>query len=367
MKKIACCSFAVLGALVVGDVLAADKPATTPKAVKIDDVSRIVVDKDEQVDVKKILAQFDAMLSANANKISVAEANNLKLSLVQAKVAEHVLAVAARKVNLQNDAQVKEQLETLTRQILVRAYIAKVMKDRIKPEDVQKAYEKYKAENATPKPGIVVGNILVATDEEAKNVIKLLNSGEKFEEVAKKHSIANSKEDGGREDVVPLDDLPPQMEGLKGLEVGQHLKEPFKSPAGYHIVAVLGKQNVEALPFEKVQRTLESDLFRAELEKLISTTVKTINVKSYNDKGMEVDALKLLTEPVELKQPAMPPVSAPATAPAVTPAPVAVAEQPAAAEKKNNKIEQADSAPEKEQPKEETAFQKGIRWIRSLF
>lgn len=366
MKKIRYCSFAVLGSLIASNILAADKPATAPEVVKVDDISRIVVDKDAQVDVKKLLAQFEAMLSANANKISVAEANNLKLSMVQAKVAEHVLAVAARKVNLQNDAQVKEQLETLTRQILVRAYIAKVMKDRIKPEDVQKAYEKYKADNATPKPGIVVGNILVATEEEAKNVMKLLDNGEKFEDVAKKHSMATSKENGGREDVVPLDALPPQMEGLKGLEVGQHLKEPFKSPAGYHIVAVLGKQNVEALPFEKVQRVLESDLFRAELEKLINTTIKTINVKAYNDKGMEVNAQKLLTEPVDLKQPAAASVKSPVqAAPAATPAPAV--EKPAAVEKKNDKIEQTDSVTQEEQPKEETAFQKGIKWVKSLF
>ena len=151
--------------------------------VEIGDVSRVIVDKDSQIDVKTLLSQIDAMLDSNPERTKNIDKSNFKISMLQARTFEEVLFAAAQKINLQNVPEIKDQIDMARRQILVRAYIAKVMRDRIKEEDLKVLYAKVTKEY--PKPGIEIGHILVKDENTAKEVIAALDKGEQFEEVAK--------------------------------------------------------------------------------------------------------------------------------------------------------------------------------------
>ena len=277
---------------------------------------------------------------------------------------------------MQNVPEIKEQIDMARRQILVRAYISKVMRDRIKEEDLKILYGKVTKEY--PKPGIEIGHILVKDENTAKEVIAALDRGEQFEEVAKKYSVAASKNKGGHEDVIPLDALTPQMEELRNLNVGQHVRKPLKSSHGYHIVATLAKKNVEAPTFDAIRKNLEGELFKVELEKLTKTLLKTINVKGYNDKGEEIDILPLLMKQISPEN-----VSAKTSAPAVEEKKqlkedaTSEAEQPKVEQKKETSEEsvesqntpQNDATTENSEDKAEEsgAFDKALKWVKSFF
>lgn len=296
-------TFAVLGCFAFMQLCASsnvaptnETQATQNSVVKLDDVFSIVVDKDEQLDVRSLLTQISNMIAANSENVNNVDAENLKLSMLQAKVFERLLYVAAKKIGLHNTPEIKERIDALSQQLIVRAYVSKAMSDRIKPADTQKMYTDLV--KTYPKPGIEIGHILVKDENTAKEVIAALDRGEKFGDVAKKYSIAASKEQGGKEDLIPVDALPPQMAELKNLEIGQYSKKAFPSNAGFHVVCVLDRRNVDAPKFEQVQRSLEGELFRIELEKLTQTLLKTVKIVARNEAGKEIDIMPLLTKKI---------------------------------------------------------------------
>ena len=190
---------------------------------------------------------------------------------------------------------VKEKIEEATNQILAKFYVAKIMSERIKSEDVQKAYEEYKKSFDKPRPGIEIGHILVKDEPTAREVIAKLNEGMDFSDLAKKYSIAASRDNGGREDILPLDELPPEMAELKKLEAGQHTRTPFQSLMGFHIVSVFRKLDaIDPLPVEEAKKMIEGNLFKTELNKLTKQLLKTAEIKGRNSNGKEIDLLPWL-------------------------------------------------------------------------
>jgi len=107
-----------------------------------------------------------------------------------------------------------------------------------------------------------VQGILVATEEEAQDVVGRLGGGEDFADVAQEVSIEpTSKESGG--------DLGWFPEGIKvkefddvafGLEPGT-LSEPFSTSQGYWVIEVLERENDRPLA-EDVRQQLGSTAFR---------------------------------------------------------------------------------------------------------
>lgn len=74
--------------------------------------------------------------------------------------------------------------------------------------------------------------------KEAEKLIKKLNDGDKFEDLAKKNSDdEGSKEDGGLVENVTKDSVvEPFYTALTKLKDGQYTKEPVESSYGYHII-----------------------------------------------------------------------------------------------------------------------------------
>lgn len=100
-------------------------------------------------------------------------------------------------------------------------------------------------------------HILVATEDEAKAVIERINSGEKFDDLAKELSIdTGSGANGGDLDYFSYTDMvQPFSESAFSLEIGE-VSEPVQSEFGYHIIEVTDK---------KVDETINLEVKKAEL------------------------------------------------------------------------------------------------------
>lgn len=120
-------------------------------------------------------------------------------------------------------------------------------------------------------------HILVDTEEEAMEIITLLEEGEDFAELAKSRSQdPGSKDDGGNlgyfsrgQNVDEFD------EAAFSLEVGQR-SEPVETYFGYHVIEVLDRKDGRAVTFAEVEEQVREkiieekspDLIRALIEKL---------------------------------------------------------------------------------------------------
>lgn len=92
-----------------------------------------------------------------------------------------------------------------------------------------------------------------AAEEEAKNkvaeIIKLLDEGKDFSELAKEYSSDSSANDGGLLDAFTSEDVDSDFwKAAEALEVGEYSKEPVKSQFGYHVILkekVIAKDSLE--------------------------------------------------------------------------------------------------------------------------
>jgi hypothetical protein len=101
---------------------------------------------------------------------------------------------------------------------------------------------------------LCTSHILTNTREEALEVIKLLESGQKFEELALTFSIdPGSGANGGSLGCVPLGAFVPSFEraALGAIKASKELVGPVGSQFGYHMIRVDKISAVEPTPFEQ--------------------------------------------------------------------------------------------------------------------
>lgn len=99
--------------------------------------------------------------------------------------------------------------------------------------------------------------------KKAKDIIKKLNKGEKFEDLAKEYSADSSASDGGNLGYFNRGEMVSEFEKAAiELEVGKYTKEPVKTQFGYHIILKTEQKEKPELKEvkEEIKETLINDL-----------------------------------------------------------------------------------------------------------
>ena len=119
--------------------------------------------------------------------------------------------------------------------------------------DVKARYDKEVA--ALPKQEEVhARHILVKTEDEAKDVIKQLDAGKDFAELAKEKSTDPNKDDGGDLGYFSRGRMVKEFEDAAfALEKGTYSKTPIKTDFGYHVIKVEDKRDAPPPPFDQVK------------------------------------------------------------------------------------------------------------------
>ena len=97
----------------------------------------------------------------------------------------------------------------------------------------------------------------------AKEVIKKLDEGAKFEDLAKEYSKDGSANDGGNLGYFNRGDMVSEFEeAVVKLEVGKYTKEPVKTQFGYHIILKTDQKEKPSLEDSKdtIKKTLAKEL-----------------------------------------------------------------------------------------------------------
>lgn len=97
----------------------------------------------------------------------------------------------------------------------------------------------------------------------AKEIIKKLDEGAKFEDLAKEYSKDGSANDGGNLGYFNRGDMVSEFEeAVVKLEVGKYTKEPVKTQFGYHIILKTDQKEKPSLEDSKetIKKTLANEL-----------------------------------------------------------------------------------------------------------
>ncbi|MEW9805581.1 peptidylprolyl isomerase [Mesorhizobium sp. ZMM04-5] len=173
--------------------------------------------------------------------------------------------LAARGVaeGLDKDPEFQRRMAFLQQRALHSEVIDKDIGRKITDEEVRARYDKQISE-AEPVNEVKARHILVKTKEEADAIIKQLDGGAKFEDLAAQHTTDPSgKTTGGDLGYFSPGQMVPEFEKAAfALEVGGYTKEPIQSQFGWHVILVEDKRAQQPPAFDAVKDQIRNLVFR---------------------------------------------------------------------------------------------------------
>lgn len=183
--------------------------------------------------------------------------------LLDVLVDMELLAEAARREDIDKDADFQKQVDFLTLRALRNAYLAQKIDGGIGDEDVKAAYDKQYADHEGEEE-LNARHILVKEQSEAEEVIKALEDGADFAELAKEKSTGPSGPNGGDLGFFARGQMvKPFEEAAFQLEPGAYTKTPVETQFGWHVIKLEDKRRQEKPTLESVSPALRQELIRA--------------------------------------------------------------------------------------------------------
>lgn len=195
------------------------------------------------------------------NELERTPANKRREALIEIMINTTLLAKESEKEKLNETDEYKNRLEQLKTRALRNIYIRKVLHPKITEELVQEYYVNLLA-RFEPETEIRARHILVETAEEAKSLIKELDGGKDFAELAQAKSTGPSAPNGGDLGFFGANQMvAPFQEAASKLKAGEYSKEPVKTQFGWHIIKVEETRDSPAPNYEQVAPDLRNKIF----------------------------------------------------------------------------------------------------------
>ncbi|MEX0954367.1 MAG: peptidylprolyl isomerase [Rhizobiaceae bacterium] len=213
-------------------------------------------------------AQFDQLSPEQRRAAAVSAMIEIKLA-----------AAASVDAGVADDADFQRRMAFLRERALHSEFVKNEIASTVTDEAVRARYDEEIA-GAPMSNEVRASHILVKTEEEAADIIKQLEEGASFVELAKEKSSDGSAQNGGDLGFFGPGRMVPEFEKAAfALEVGAHTAEPVQSQFGYHVIKVTDKRPQQPPAFEQVQSQVRSLLLREQYFSEIGALRKAATVE----------------------------------------------------------------------------------------
>ena len=196
--------------------------------------------------------------------------DNLNNMIVNRMIAMELINQEAERTGLSKDANYLLKEELARKEMLYNTFLQNyVQKNPISESDIKNAYEQYKKDLGSQE--FNAKHILLANEQEAKDVIAELNKGGNFNKIAKdKSKDTGSKDKGGDLGWFPANSMvKPFAEALTSLKKGNVTTIPVQTQFGWHVIKLEDTRALQAPEFDKVKEGLAKTLQQKQLDKLV--------------------------------------------------------------------------------------------------
>lgn len=214
-----------------------------------------------------------------------------KKKLLEQLVNQQILAQEARRRGLDKEKDFIDALRETETRLLVQKMTENLSKDIVVTDvEVENFYNTYKSSPLFTEPKeIKVREIVVPTEEKAKEILIRLYQGESFASLATSYSIAKSAKKGGDLGYLKIDPtkapktkFPKFWEEVTSKEKGE-ISGYFKGPDGYYIIKVEDIRGGKIRPLDEKTKKQIRDLLKLQklgkkLEDLIYKAKQNMNV-----------------------------------------------------------------------------------------
>ncbi len=222
--------------------------------------------KERLKNLKEIIPDFD-----------VKDLESKKLVLEEL-IRQQLLVMDAREKGLDNKKEIAEAVEEFKRTLLVREVANKLIEGVSATEQEAQDYYNQNKEIFVESAEWHIREIVVPTQQEAKDILIEILKGADFAETAKTHSKSKSASQGG--DLGFLKELPaPYASAVATLNAGD-ISSVFKGPEGYCVVKLEEKRGGEPLEFPDVKADIITGLTQLKQQQAILGHIEQLRQKT---------------------------------------------------------------------------------------
>lgn len=173
-------------------------------------------------------------------------------TLVGYMVNRILASEAAKKAGLENDADVAKIKAFMERKALQDVYIAKMLMERVREEDVTAYYDK-EIKNGPVEEEVRARHILLDNREAADAVVADLENGADFAALAKERSKGPSGPSGGDLGYFSKQSMVPAFSDAAFKLAAGETSPPVQTQFGWHVIRVEDRRNRPVPPFDQVR------------------------------------------------------------------------------------------------------------------
>ena len=204
----------------------------------------------------------------------------MKKDIIENVILGDLIIDDARKAKINDSQEYKKVLEFTANQLMQKVYLEKAIKEAVTEAKLKAEYNKIVKEQSNGQE-YKVSHILVATEEEAKEVKRKLDQGADFSVLSKELSLDNSKDNGGDLGYFSSGQMVlPFEQATEKLKIGQ-ISNPVKTEFGYHIIKLIDKRKLKAASFESMRSKIEEDLSAKFIQEYISKIKESNKVEFF--------------------------------------------------------------------------------------
>jgi peptidyl-prolyl cis-trans isomerase C len=215
-----------------------------------------------------------------------------RLAAIAALIDIKAMAIKGAEAKFDQTDSFKTRMAFLHDRALHNAYFESEVINKITDEEVRARFDKEIAATP-PQSEIRARHILVKTTEEAQEIIKQLDGGASFEELAKSKSTDGAAAQGGDLGYFGSGQMVPEFEkAAMALEVGAYTKTPVQTQFGFHVVKVEDKRAKQPPEFEKVKAQVKNLLLQENYVARVKTIRNELKVEYVDPEikaGMEAN------------------------------------------------------------------------------
>lgn len=234
----------------------------------------------EKITVKEFNAELDK-IPLNMKMLVASQSG--KRDFLNRLIERRLILQEAKKENVDKDKDFQDRLVEIKDQLMMQSLLKKKVNTEVKlaDADLEKYYDEHKEEFKRDKQ-IQTRQIVVKTEQEAKDIAARIAKGEDFADLAKRYSIdPSAKNTGGDIGYHPRGTLIPEYEAaaFQLTKIGQ-VSPPVKTQIGYHIIKLEGMKAGDYVPFPEVKDFIRQKLTQAKQAEVLQKYVEDLKKKS---------------------------------------------------------------------------------------
>ena len=185
--------------------------------------------------------------------------DEVRQAVVERIVQQRLVVEEAKKMDVETDPEFQSQLKTIKENLIFNFVISDILDRELTPTKMKQYYEDHGFEYAFPS--VKAAHILVKTEDEAKSIIKRLDKGEKFSDLAIENSTGPAAIKGGMLGWLARNTMVEPFEKVVfELDAGAYSKVPVQTQFGWHVIKVYEKDPNHIPDYEELEGEIQYKL-----------------------------------------------------------------------------------------------------------